>query len=127
MLPMNARLSLLAVLVCVSADLGAPVPPPKRPGTFEPGSDADWPCWRGAALDGRSRSRNAPTQWSNNKNVVWKIALPGRGLSSPVLWGDRIFLTAADETNRTQSTIACSRKTGKILWETRAHQAANLL
>jgi len=80
----------------------------------------DWPWWRGPALDGKSRDRQAATRWSTTDNVVWKTAVPGRGHSSPVLWGDRVFLTTAEEDTQTQSVLAFDRKTGKQLWQTPA-------
>ncbi len=54
----------------------------------------DWPGWRGPTADGVSPLKNLPTSWSGERNVAWKTPLEGRGLSSPVVWGDRIFLTA---------------------------------
>jgi outer membrane protein assembly factor BamB len=61
-----------------------------RPST----SEADWPRWRGPFETGMARG-DAPTTWSDNKNIKWKAAIPGRGHSSPVLWGDQIFITTA--------------------------------
>jgi outer membrane protein assembly factor BamB len=97
--------------------------------TFTPAADptrsdatpADWPGWRGPALDGKSRDRSAPTKWSRTENVAWKVPVPGRGHSSPALWGDRLFLTTADESAQTQRVLAFDRKTGKALWDTTAH------
>jgi outer membrane protein assembly factor BamB len=83
---------------------------------------ADWPWWRGPTLDNKSRDRAAPTKWTRTDNIVWKTPVPGRGHSSPVLWGDRIFLTTADETAQTQRVLAFDRKTGKPLWDTLAHK-----
>jgi len=57
-------------------------------------SDNDWPQWRGPDFNGMARG-DAPTQWSATKNVKWKIDVPGKGHSTPVIWGDRIFLTTA--------------------------------
>jgi outer membrane protein assembly factor BamB len=82
---------------------------------------ADWPWWRGPTLDGKSRDQSAPTRWSATENVVWKTPIPGRGHSSPVLWGDRLFLTTADETAQTQRVLAFDRRTGKPVWDTVAH------
>jgi outer membrane protein assembly factor BamB len=53
-----------------------------------------WSYWRGPAADGMAVG-DAPLHWSDTKNVLWKTDIPGRGSSSPVIWGDRIFLTAA--------------------------------
>ncbi len=54
----------------------------------------DWPRWRGPANDGMARS-DAPVKWSDTENIAWKIVIPGKGHSSPVVWGDRLFLTTA--------------------------------
>jgi outer membrane protein assembly factor BamB len=53
----------------------------------------DWPGWRGPTANGISTLKDVPTAWSAERNVAWKTPLEGRGLSSPVVWGDRIFLT----------------------------------
>jgi outer membrane protein assembly factor BamB len=80
-------------------------------------AENDWPWWRGPSRDGHApESAKPPTTWSETKNVVWKTSLPGRGHSSPIIVGDRIFLTTADDTKQQQSLIALSRKTGKQLW-----------
>jgi outer membrane protein assembly factor BamB len=57
----------------------------------------DWPNWRGPANDGMARG-DAPLRWSDTENIKWKAAIPGRGHSSPVAWGDRIFVTTAVQT-----------------------------
>lgn len=59
-----------------------------------PSGDADWPRWRGPYETGMARG-DAPTTWSDTKNIKWKVPIPGRGHSSPVLWGDQIFITTA--------------------------------
>lgn len=56
----------------------------------------NWPQWRGPKNDGRSAETGLPTEWDQAKNVVWKLKLPGRGASTPAVWGDRIFLTSLD-------------------------------
>ncbi|MGA2135274.1 MAG: PQQ-binding-like beta-propeller repeat protein [Bryobacteraceae bacterium] len=53
----------------------------------------EWPGWRGPSSNGVSELKNLPSAWSNSRNVAWKAAVPGRGHSSPVIWGNRIFLT----------------------------------
>src|SRR5437867_433923 len=50
----------------------------------------DWPGWRGPNQNGVSADKNLPTKWSTNDNVRWRVALPERGNSSPVVWGDRV-------------------------------------
>jgi outer membrane protein assembly factor BamB len=56
-----------------------------------------WPYWRGPAADGMAVG-DAPVHWSETQNVKWKADIPGRGSSSPVIWGDQIFLTTAVKT-----------------------------
>lgn len=65
-----------------------------------PASDAEggWPAWRGPSRTGSASSGNPPIEWSEEKNVRWKKAMPGLGLSSPIVWGDRLFLTTAVST-----------------------------
>jgi hypothetical protein len=80
---------------------------------------ADWPWWRGpnssgVAADGQS----PPTRWSADENVVWKTAVPGRGHSSPIVIGESVLLTTADEARQTQSVICYARNGGKELWQT---------
>jgi outer membrane protein assembly factor BamB len=57
-------------------------------------SAADWPQWRGPSADGISLERDLPVQWDGEHNIAWKARLPGLGTSTPIVWGDRIFLTS---------------------------------
>lgn len=61
--------------------------------------DAHWPAWRGPFGTGVARGE-APTGWSDEVNVKWEVAIPGRGFSTPVVWGERIFLTTAVPTGK---------------------------
>src|SRR5213596_3595921 len=54
---------------------------------------ANWPQWRGSAGTGVSTETRLPADWSSEKNIRWKTPIPGRGHSSPIVWGNRIFLT----------------------------------
>ncbi len=103
----------------------------------------DWPRWRGPEDNGMARGK-APVQWNDQKNIAWKINIPGRGFSSPVLWGDKIFLTnaipapkekiekpaeagrkgnrgpgggAGAGTEHKFTVMAIDRRTGKTIWE----------
>jgi outer membrane protein assembly factor BamB len=58
---------------------------------------ANWPQWRGPAGTGVTSAPNLPTEWSRDKNVKWKTPVPGRGHSSPIVWGKFIFVTTAIE------------------------------
>lgn len=60
---------------------------------------AHWPQWRGPFFNGMARG-DAPTTWSDTSNIKWKVEIPGRGHSTPAIWGDRIFLTTAIPTGK---------------------------
>ena len=60
---------------------------------------AYWPQWRGPFFNGMARG-DAPTVWSDTQNIKWKADIPGRGHSTPVIWGDKIFLTTAIPTGK---------------------------
>jgi len=78
---------------------------------------AHWPAWRGPAGDGSSPEKNVPLQWSATENVRWKIELPEPGDSSPVIWGDKIFLTQAFEKEGGRTVTCYDRRDGKLLWK----------
>jgi len=109
-----------------------------------------WAQWRGPDGLGIAKDAAVPLEWSATKNVVWSAEIPGRGHSSPVVWGDRIFLTTAIEGDvvpgakpvkhlmegqdfqhpdgvgadrkHTLEVLALDAKTGKILWQKAAWQ-----
>jgi outer membrane protein assembly factor BamB len=54
----------------------------------------NWPNWRGPTMTGVSPERGIPTRWSETENVVWKAPIRGLGISSPIVWGDRVFVTS---------------------------------
>src|SRR5687768_17117856 len=56
----------------------------------------EWPQFRGPRGDGVSQARNLPTTWGDTQNIAWQAEIPGRGWSSPVVLGDRIWLTTAE-------------------------------
>ena len=86
----------------------------------------DWPCWRGPKLDGSGAGSNAPIVWSEKINVAWKSLVPGRGHSSPIVIGDRIILTTAEELPQRQYALCYQRKTGQRIWETTVHQTPHI-
>ena len=81
-----------------------------------------WPWWRGPEANGVSPDLHAPLRWSESDNVLWKSKVPGRGHSSPIIWGDKVFVTSADETVNTQTVLCYDRKTGGLVWCTPVHQ-----
>jgi outer membrane protein assembly factor BamB len=76
-----------------------------------------WPVWRGPSGQGLAAG-TYPDTWSATENVAWKVPVPGRGNSSPIVWGDRIFFTTAYDGGRRVSLVAFRRADGKQLWET---------
>lgn len=61
----------------------------------------NWHQWRGPHATGFAPHGNPPTEWSETKNIKWKVAIPGRGSASPIVWGDKIFILTAIKTDRT--------------------------
>ncbi len=89
----------------------------------------DWPQFRGTGALGRSEAKGLPLTWSDEKNVVWKAALPGPGASSPIVLGDRIFITSftgfatssrepGEMTNLKRHLLCLNLADGKIIWDT---------
>jgi outer membrane protein assembly factor BamB len=62
-----------------------------------PGAEKQWPGFRGPTSQGIVLDTNIPLRWNDSENVLWRLKLPGRGNSSPVVWGDRLFVTAESE------------------------------
>jgi outer membrane protein assembly factor BamB len=75
----------------------------------------NWPAWRGAEGTGAATENKLPLRWSTNENVRWRVPLPERGNSTPIVWERRVFLTQADGSRR---TLMCfDRSNGKLLWK----------
>jgi outer membrane protein assembly factor BamB len=113
------------------------------------GAEENWPQWRGPGSQGISAETALPTEWGPGKNVAWKVELPA-GHSSPILWGDRIFITAAVEgeavpgaamvphtvggkpwihpdsvsadRRHTLKVLALDAASGKVLWDRAAYE-----
>lgn len=79
----------------------------------------NWPNWRGPSLNGVSLEKDLPVRWSDTENVTWKLAMPDRSGSTPVIWGETIFLNVAEGTRASGqlSLWALNRKKGDILWK----------
>src|SRR5439155_11841034 len=77
----------------------------------------NWPGWRGPGGLGTSPEKNLPLRWSATENVRWKVAVPGAGVSAPVVWGERVFLTSSDGRAGDRLNLFCyHRDTGRLLW-----------
>jgi outer membrane protein assembly factor BamB len=80
----------------------------------------DWPGWRGPDHNGVSPEKGLPSSWSATENVRWKAKLPGAGVSAPIVWGERVFLTASDGRLNDRLHLLCfHRDDGKQLWHAR--------
>jgi outer membrane protein assembly factor BamB len=105
------------------------------------GADEFWPQWRGPRMSGVSASATPPGEWSESKNVRWKIEIPGRGSASPVVWGDRVFVLTAVPAGGDVADphaprgglpvrgvhrfviMAINREDGKVVWQQTAREA----
>lgn len=110
--------------------------------------DAHWPQWRGPLANGVATSASPPLEWSETNNVRWKVEIPGRGSSTPIVWGDRLYLSTAipvgvtgDDQHAPRGglrepgvhrfvVMAIDRNTGRTIWERVAreqepHEAAH--
>jgi len=105
----------------------------------------NWPQWRGPLQTGEAPQANPPTDWSSTEHVAWKAKIPGRGHSTPIIWGDHVFLTTAIPVgeklppklsgrpgehdnlpvdSRFQFTVLdINRNSGKIAWQKVVHEA----
>src|SRR6266545_1533187 len=98
----------------------------------------DWPHWRGPEANGVSREQQLPVRWSTTENIAWKAKLAGGGMSTPITWGDRIFVTSQIGAGIVEArsaryegptpasddvvtfVVQCfSRSDGKLVWEER--------
>jgi outer membrane protein assembly factor BamB len=66
----------------------------------------NWPTWRGPAANGVAPGGNPPTEFSESKNVQWKTKVPGSGSSTPVIWGDQVFIMTAEKTGKKVAAAA---------------------
>jgi len=107
----------------------------------QPGGERFWPQWRGPAMSGVSTTANPPTEWSESKNIRWKVEIPGRGSASPIVWGDRVYVLSAVPVAKDVGNphaprgglpvrglhrfvvMALDRKTGKVVWEQTARES----
>ena len=80
---------------------------------------ADWTGFRGPRSSGVSSSKGVPTTWDDSKNLKWKLELPGKGYSSPIVVGDSVYVTCYSEGNVSELKrflVRIHRVTGKVVW-----------
>jgi outer membrane protein assembly factor BamB len=109
--------------ISTGVDQGTPAAPARTEDAVAMVADSGegaryWPRWRGPSGQGVVAGAGYPDRWSSTQNVVWKVAVPGEGHSSPIIWGDRIILTTAYDDGRRLSVLALRRADGARLWET---------
>src|SRR6188768_729862 len=78
-------------------------------------ADENWPQFRGPTGQGVSDSRGLPVTWSETKNVKWRTPIHGRAWSSPVVWGNQVWLTTATEDGRDLFVLCIDKETGKVV------------
>jgi outer membrane protein assembly factor BamB len=84
----------------------------------------NWPYWRGPDQNGISKEVRLPAQWSSTKNIAWKLPLPGMAGSTPIIWGERIFLTSSEGKDL---ILMCISTDGKELWKRKVGTANRLI
>ena len=82
--------------------------------TLARGGDT-WPQFRGPTGDGHADAHDLPTRWSETENIRWKTEIHGKGWSSPVIWGNQIWLTTATEDGKQKFAVCVERSSGKVL------------
>lgn len=86
--------------------------------TFSLAATPAWPSWRGdLAGTGSTKETDLPLEWSKDKNVRWRVDLPGPGNSTPVIFGERVFVTQAVDAEHFRGLFCFDRKDGKLLWK----------
>lgn len=91
-------------------------------------AEADWPEFRGRTGQGISSAVQVPVKWGAAENVAWKVELPGKGWSSPVVSAGKIYVTTAvgeSSTGATLHALCLDAKTGKLLWNTEVLKASS--
>ena len=93
--------------------------------------DTNWPQWRGPRANGVALYGNPPVEWSESKNIKWKIEIPGKGHATPIIWNDLIFVLSAVEIDSSAAEVsnvhkfeifAINRSDGKIVWQRTARE-----
>lgn len=79
----------------------------------------NWPCWRGPRGDGTSGETQIPVKWNGEtgEGIAWKVPIPGKGHSSPIVWEDRVFITTCIEESRQRALLCLNRDDGRMLWQ----------
>ncbi len=136
------RIGVLAVVSMLSTG-------PAAFGQDRAGEGVAWPQWRGPLATGEAPAADPPIVWSESKNIRWKVELPGHGSATPLIWNNRVFVTAARSVGRSEKTggffqglrrrfvgtvgadeihqyviLAIDRHDGKVVWQQVAREEA---
>ena len=84
----------------------------------------NWPQFRGPGGDGHCDAKGLPLKWSETENVTWKTAIHDRGWSSPVIWGNQIWMTTADKKGKQLFAVCVDRRSGKIVHDVKVFDVA---
>src|ERR1700757_2446917 len=76
----------------------------------------NWGHWRGPFFNGSTAETNLPVSWSTNENIAWAATLPGFSGATPIVWGERVFVSSPDA-DKNLLLICLGRKDGKFLWQ----------
>jgi outer membrane protein assembly factor BamB len=76
----------------------------------------NWPAWRGPHGNGVCDESDLPLAWSATENVAWRVPLPAPGNSTPIVWGDRVFVTGPQEEGRRRTVMCFDRADGTLRW-----------
>jgi len=116
---------LIALLFCCGFGVTPTVAQEKGIGDFPTlDAQADWPWWRGPFRNGVATDASVPTKFGDGQNMAWKVKVPGRGHSSPIVVGDRVYLTTAFQKEERHCVVAFDRATGKEVWQVEVSQGA---
>jgi len=77
---------------------------------------ANWPNWRGPENNGSSTEKNLPITFSKTENVLWAADMPGASAATPIIWGNKVFVSSLDNKTKSLLAICLDRSTGKEIW-----------
>ncbi|MHC4460490.1 MAG: outer membrane protein assembly factor BamB family protein [Planctomycetota bacterium] len=78
---------------------------------------SDWPHWRGPYFNGSTDEKNLPSDWSGTENIAWSVDLAGSSAATPIIWGDKVFLSGVDSGREMLLAMCFDRTNGKLLWQ----------
>ena len=83
--------------------------------TGSPQTGGNWPEFRGPSGDGHSNATDLPLKWSEDENITWKTPVHGEGWSSPVIWGNQVWMTTSEKKGRELYAVCVDRRSGRVV------------